>query len=113
MSAIKGDRKVIEKDPTSYSILTYSWVLGLSMVGGFVSFMRKLKEGKVRAYNLTELIGEIVTAGFTGVLTFWLCEAAEIDPLVSAALVGISGHMGSRAILHLEGWFQRQLPPQD
>jgi len=98
------------KDPTSYDILTYSWVLGLSMVGGVVSFMRKIREGKARAFNILELVGEIVTAGFAGVLTFWLCEAGEIDPLVSAALVGIAGHMGSRTILLLEQWAETKLP---
>ena len=103
---------MIEKDPTSYSVLTYAWVLGLAMCGGVVSFMRKLRTGTVRAFNVTEFIGEIVTSGFTGVLTFWLCEAGNIDPLVSAALVGISGHMGSRAILHLEQWAQSRLPKE-
>jgi hypothetical protein len=98
------------KDPTSYDILTYSWVLGLSMVGGVVSFMRKIREGKARAFNILELVGEIVTAGFAGVLTFWLCEAGSIDPLISAALVGIAGHMGSRTILLLEQWAESKLP---
>lgn len=101
-----------EKDPTSYSIITYGWVIGLSMIGGLISFMRKIKDGSVRVFNVTELIGEIVTAGFSGVLTFWLCEASAIDPLVSAAMVGIAGHMGSRAILQLEAWLQNRLPQE-
>lgn len=99
-----------EKDPTTYDLITYAWVIGLAMVGGFVSFMRKVREGHARVFNVLELIGEIVTAGFAGVLTFWLCEAGKINPLVTAALVGITGHMGSRAIFMLERLAESKLP---
>lgn len=99
-----------DKDPTTYDLITYAWVIGLSMVGGTVSFMRKVREGHTRAFNVFELIGEIVTAGFAGVLTFWLCEAGGINPLVTAALVGITGHMGSRAIFLLERVAESKLP---
>ena len=46
---------------------------------------------------------------FAGLITFWLCEAAQFNPLVTAALVGISGHMGSQAIYQLERWAQTRL----
>jgi len=98
-----------EKDPLSYSFLTYAWVILLSSWGGVVSFRTKLKNGVVRPFNLMELFGEMVTSGFVGVLTFFLCEAAGIEQLMSAALVGISGHMGSRAIWHLERWAERRI----
>lgn len=90
------------KDPTTYGMLTYIWVIGLSAWGGAVNFLRKRRAGMVRPFNVTELIGEIATSAFAGLLTFWLCEAAELAPLVTAALVGVSGHMGSRALFHLE-----------
>lgn len=101
---------MLEKDPTSYSLLTYSWVFGLAILGGIVSFMRKLQEGHARIFNLAEFIGEIVTSAFAGVITFWLCEHAQISPLMTAAFVGISGHMGSRAIFMAEKWLTKQFP---
>lgn len=99
-----------EKDPTTYSLITYAWVLLLASLGGAVNFLRKLRAGSVRAWNVTEFIGELVTSAFAGVITFWLCEAAEIRPLLTAALVGIAGHMGSRAIFHLERFFEARFP---
>lgn len=96
--------KLPEKDPTNYSLITYSWVIILSAWGGTVNFMRKRKTGEARPFNIAELLGEIFTSGFAGILTFWLCEAAAIHPLITAALVGISGHMGSRAIFRIERW---------
>lgn len=100
----------IAKDPASYSLLTYGWVFALAMLGGVVNFMRKLQKGHVRAFNVVEFVGELVTAAFSGVLTFWLCEHAQLSPLVTAALVGISGHMGSRALFMMEDWLKARFP---
>lgn len=93
-----------EKDPTTYSLITYAWVAVLSAWGGTVNWLRKRKAGDTRPFNFMELVGELMTSAFAGVLTFWLCEASGIHPLITAALVGISGHMGSRAIYHMEMW---------
>lgn len=97
-----------EKDPTNYSWITYGWVLLLAAFGGTVNFARKMREGHTRAVNITEFIGEIITSGFAGLLTFWLCEWQNISPLLTAILVGISGHMGSRAIFGMEKMAERR-----
>lgn len=39
-----------------------------------------------------------------GVITFWLCEAAEISPFLTAARFGIAGHMRSQALVQFENW---------
>ena len=90
------------KDPTAYGLLTYLWVFGLAMLGGAVSFLRKMRSGAARPWNVVEFVGELATAAFTGVITFWMCEWAGFDPLLTAAFVGISGHMGSRALFMFE-----------
>lgn len=88
----------IPKTPTDYSFITYAWVLVLSMWGGSVSYYRKLRSNQDDRVRLMELIGELFTSGFVGIITFWLCEQSGIPQLYSAALVGITSHMGSRAI---------------
>lgn len=98
-----------EKGPAAYSLFTYLWVFGLAMLGGLVSFMRKARQGHTRWFNLAELVGEIVTAAFAGVLTFWVCEWSGIDPLLTAAFVGVSGHMGSRAVFMFEQMMANKL----
>jgi len=98
-----------EKDPLTYSLITYLWVLSLASWGGIVSFNNNRKNGVTRPFNFVELIGEISTSAFVGVLTFWLCESAGINSLVSAALVGISGHAGSRVLRQLEKWAERKM----
>jgi len=97
-----------EKDPTNYQLLTYLWVVGLSAWGGVVSFIRKIKRGEARAFNFIELIGEICTSAFAGIITFYLCESAGFTGVMTAAFVGISGHMGSRAISMMEKYFSNK-----
>lgn len=96
------DKRMPEKDPSSYSLLTYAWVIVLSIWGGAVNFYQKVKAGDARPFNFVEFIGEICTSGFAGVITFYLCEAGNFSPLMTAAMVGIAGHMGGRAIFQLE-----------
>lgn len=99
---------MFDKDPSTYPLITYLWVIALAAWGGAVSFIRKVRLKEVRAFNVVEFIGEIVTSGFVGVLTFWLCEAANFNPLITAALVGITGHMGSRALFQMEKWASKK-----
>lgn len=99
-----------EKSPETYTLITYLWVFGLSAAGGAVAFYRKMKRGDVRAFNIKEFVGECATSAFAGVITFYICEAADINQLTCAALVGLAGHMGGRAINKLEAFFEAKFP---
>ena len=70
--------------------------------------MRKVKSREARPFNVPEFLGEVLTSGFTGVITFYLCEWAGLHQLLTAALVGISGHMGSRALMLFEKWAEKR-----
>jgi uncharacterized membrane protein YuzA (DUF378 family) len=88
------------------AVLSWILLIGLSLWGGVASFVRKMKDGHVRAWNFTELVGELVIAGFTGVLVANLCDSLPANMACPAslkyALVGIAAHMGSRALFKLE-----------
>lgn len=90
-------------------LATYLWVVGISVLGGVASFYVKVKRGQARAFNLAELVGEIVTSAVAGLITFWLCTSASLSPWLTAAFVGIAGHMGSRALFLLEKVLERWL----
>ncbi len=96
-------------------LATYGWVFALSLLGGAASWAKKVREGHTRAFNLVELVGELVISSFAGMFTFFLCRWAGVNDWLSAALIGIAGHMGSRAIFLgeqlLERWFGRINPP--
>jgi hypothetical protein len=64
-----------------------------------------MKTGHVRAWNFTEFVGEIAAAGLTGIITANLCDSMGSSAPLKYALVGISSHMGSRALFKLEAMF--------
>lgn len=87
------------------SLLPWAWVAGMSLLGGIASFLQKVKTGHARAWNFTEFVGEITAAGLTGIITANLCDSIGSSAPLKYALVGISSHMGSRALFKLEALF--------
>lgn len=105
----------MDRGPFDPSLLaTYGWMIGISLLGGIASFYQKVKRGQARWFNLGELFGELLTSALAGLLTFWLCKDAKVSEYTTAALVGIGGHMGSRALFLLERllekWMARFFP---
>lgn len=97
-----------EKDPSTIAALTYMWVFLVATWGGVVNYVKKRRTGVIPRFSITEFVGEIVTSAFVGLMTFFMCQSAELDPMLSAALIGISGHMGSRAIFVFETALQKR-----
>jgi len=95
--------------PEQYPIMTYAWVLILSIWGGVVSFWRKCREGHTRCFNIVEFVGEIATSILVGLITFWMAESAHIHQVTTAALVAVSGHMGSRLLFKVETYIEARL----
>lgn len=103
------------KDPLNYPLKQYGFMLGIALLGGLVSWSNKVRKGDLAAWNLMQLVGELATSAFAGLLAFWICEYMNADKLLTAALVGITGHMGTRGIVVFEKWAQRKwgVPPGD
>lgn len=90
------------KDPLNYPLSQYIFILTVSVVGGFVNYFRRVRNGDIPTLGISGLIGELATSAFAGVLTFWGCEFFNAPPLVTAALAGLAGHMGGSAIVWAE-----------
>jgi CHASE2 domain-containing sensor protein len=102
------------KDPMSYPLSQYGFVLAVSLLGGIVGWFNKVRKGELQGSDLRVLMGELTTSALAGLLTFWICEWSGVSPLLTAAMAGVAGHMGTRGIVLLEGlyerWAQRNLP---
>lgn len=96
-------------DPQNYSFITYAWVFGMAMLGGVAHNVKKLKDGTLSRFSFSELLGDLIISGFLGVVTFFLCEYAGLDKLLTAALIGISSHQGTRGIYFIEELIARRL----
>jgi len=90
--------------------LTLVWVIGISVWGGTVSYLYKIEKASL-PFSLIKLLIELITAAFVGVITFLMCQASNISLPITAALVGISGHMGTRALFILEKKYEDFFTP--
>ena len=88
--------------PENYSLITYLWVVGLSILGGTVRTLTNLKAGMEWKDVFRRWVIDITVSAFIGIITFFLCEYAQLEPVLTAAFVGVSAHMGTRAILIIE-----------
>lgn len=86
------------KEPLDYSLRQYGFILGIALLGGLVGWHRKVKRGAARYADLKALVGELATSAFAGLLAFWACRYTGLHPALEAAVVGMAGHMGAKAL---------------
>jgi hypothetical protein len=99
----------MEKDPTNWSIATWALVLGVSVAGGMVNYLTRVKAGHTRPFNLIELIGEIATSAFVGFCTISILVAFDAPAGLCWALGGVGGHMGTRLLFYAERVIETRL----
>lgn len=92
-----------EKDPNNWSMGTWALLLCISMLGGFTSWYKRVKEGHTRTFNMIELIGEAATSGLMGFVGFssalWYFDSVAI----ASAVAGMSAHFATRLLFRAEG----------
>lgn len=108
MTLLPTIAQAADKDPSEYSLKEYGMMLGAAMLGGLVSWINKVRTGRLPKWSLMQLIGELCTSALSGLLCFWLCEWAGTPRLLTISLVGIAGHMGTRAIILFERWAEKR-----
>lgn len=108
---------MIEKPPQPPAsdwaeVLPWVWLVLITLLGGVASFVRKMRESHVRAWNITEFVGEIVISGLAGLITANICQWQNFPLPLTYALTGIGAHMGSRALFKAEALFDTKFPSQ-
>lgn len=104
----------LARDPASVSWATYALVATLAIWGGIVRVIREAKLGD-KTWKQIALIFlvESITSGFAGFMTFFVCEAQQVDRFYAAALSGIAGYMGGRALTLLEIIYKAKTASKD
>lgn len=89
------------------SAVSWIWLLAIAAWGGTASYIARIRKSKT-AFSFMELAGECSISGFSGVLTAFACLHVGVDQWATYLLVGISGHMGGRAIGMAEDYFSER-----
>lgn len=89
-------------NPENFPLITWLWVVGMSILGGTVRTLTNLKVGVTRSDLIRRWIVDAIVSVFIGMVTFFLCQWAHFDQLLTIALVSLSAHMGTGAIVLLE-----------
>ncbi len=110
----------MSQGPGDIPLMDYAINLGVALVGAVVRFLREWRTnfdtwsaGQVWFEGFTNAL----TAGFSGVLTFWVLRSWSVDPLYTAFAVGIMGHAGPEGLTLLKevavnALKSRATPPQ-
>lgn len=85
----------------------FAWLVIIAIWGGTASYLGRLKKKKGK-FSMVELIGEWTISGFAGIITAYFCQEFSLSFFMTAALAGISGHMGGRAIFLIEQIFEKK-----
>lgn len=94
----------MDDNPFGYPIKQYVWVIVLASVAGLVKHINSAKK-----LSVAKFVIDVCTAGFTGVLTFWLCESFNIHGPMSAILIATGGLMGNKTWKELEALWRSKL----
>lgn len=86
----------------------YFWFVILAMWGGTVNYIRRVKKDGLN-FSIFELVGEWSISAFAGVVTALVCQEMNISPLMTYALVAISGHLGGKTIDMFETMFKSRM----
>lgn len=82
-------------------IIPFALAIALSGLGGVVSYLNRIDKHGI-AFSFIRLSIEVLTSGFVGIISFMLCDYAKLEWSTTAAIVAISGHMGTRALFMVE-----------
>ena len=94
--------------PENYSLITYVWVMGLSILGGIARVIFDLKKKVITSITLLNLVGEIFLSGFIGMMSFYICEYMEVPQPLGPAIIGVSAFMGTTTISLFIIWVRKK-----
>lgn len=97
------------RDPLNYPLKQYGVILFMTLLGGFAGWYGKVRNGEVPVSSLFALIGEMATSALAGLGSFFVCDYMSVPLGITAAVAGLCGYMGGRAIELAEKKLQRKV----
>lgn len=98
----------MDRDPFDLPVKQQVIMLAFALLGGLVSWYAKVRAGSLPAASVMHLVGELTTSAFSGLVAYAVCIWLGTHPALTAAITGISGHAGTRAIAYGEMLLKRR-----
>lgn len=95
--------------PFNFDSFMYIYVILLSVFAGTAYHIKKIKDGVIDKFRLSEWFGDAFISSFIGFLTYQLVLYFSIDMALGSFLIGVSAHQGTRVILLYEDLFNTQI----
>lgn len=91
-------------------LLTYAWVLGVSVWGGLTSYFEKKEP-----FSWLNLIAHLSSSSFAGLMTYFLCQYGGVPGPLTGVFCGVASHLGTPALIKLamKAKFVRQFFDED
>lgn len=80
----------------------------VSLWGGFVNYLGRIKSGAVKHFNLIELAGEFAISSFAGLIVGLVLLAFDVNVVLTVSLAGVAGHAGARTMYLLDKIFEKE-----
>lgn len=83
-------------------ILTVVWVFILSIWGGTVHTIKKVRDGVIDKFTVREWIMDMVVSSFVGTVTYAFCKYSGFNEWLTVVMVSTAAHQGTRALLAID-----------
>ena len=90
-------------------ILIYLYVLAISIFAGTAYHIKKIKDGVLDSFKVSEWFGDTFISAFIGFLTYTLVSYFSLDMTLGSFLIGVSAHQGTRVIMIYEDLFNKYI----
>ncbi|CAH0531847.1 hypothetical protein CTH30272_04095 [Allocatenococcus thiocycli] len=95
-----------EKDPNTYSLITYLAFTGAALWGGLVTHIQHIRQHN-KPFLWREALMQVIVSGFAGMLASLLCWYLEAPIPLAGFMAGTAGFMGTRALSLFERKFAK------
>ena len=97
------------QDPSSIPVVSYLWVIGLSLLSAIAGYLSRFLSEKPPSRPILALIMDVSYSLLAGLTTYFMGQASELPEMTVIVLVCIGSHMGARLLFSLQRLVHKQI----
>lgn len=97
------------QDPANVPLITYVWVVGLSLLSSVAGYLSRINSGKPVNRPAMQLLQDVCYCELAGLSSYFMAQTAELSEMQAILVVALGSHMGARLIFLMQNMLTRQL----